>query len=62
MSGPESIEPGVLGIFKPVLLLPEGITDRLSPEQLQAVLAHELCHVRRDNPADAIHLFIEATF
>jgi Zn-dependent protease with chaperone function len=29
------------------LLLPEGILERLSPDQLQAILAHELCHVRR---------------
>ena len=53
----------MFGIFRPVLLLPEGITDRLSPAQLQAVLAHELCHVRRrDNLAAAIHMFVEALF
>jgi BlaR1 peptidase M56 len=41
------MEPGVFGIFKPVLLLPEGIVDRLTPARLEAILAHELCHVRR---------------
>ena len=63
MYGPARFEPGVFGVFRPVLLLPEGITQRLSPAQLQAVLAHELCHVRRrDNLATAIHMVVEALF
>jgi beta-lactamase regulating signal transducer with metallopeptidase domain len=63
MFGPQRFEPGVFGIFRPVLLLPEGITDRLSPAELQAVLAHELCHVRRgDNLAMTIHMVVEALF
>ena len=61
--GPARFEPGIFGVFRPVLLLPEGITQRLSPAQLQAVLAHELCHVRRrDNLAMAIHMVVEALF
>jgi uncharacterized protein (TIGR03435 family) len=57
------VEPGVLGIWKPVLLLPEGISDRLAPTQLKAVLAHELCHVRRrDNLTGAIHILVEIVF
>jgi bla regulator protein BlaR1 len=56
-------EPGVFGIFRPILLLPEGITDRLTPAELQAILKHELCHVRRrDNLATAIHMVVEAVF
>jgi uncharacterized protein (TIGR03435 family) len=63
MSSPTLVEPGVFGVFRPVLLLPEGITDRLSPAQLEAILAHELCHVRRrDNLAAAIHMAVEAMF
>ncbi|HZQ53783.1 MAG TPA: M56 and DUF3738 domain-containing protein [Bryobacteraceae bacterium] len=57
------IEPGVFGIFRPVLLLPEGITDHLTQAQLEAVLAHELCHIRRrDNLAAALHMAVEALF
>jgi uncharacterized protein (TIGR03435 family) len=57
------LEPGVVGVFRPVLLLPEGITVRLTQAQLQAVLAHELCHVRRrDNLAAAVHMLVEAMF
>jgi beta-lactamase regulating signal transducer with metallopeptidase domain len=63
MYGPARFEPGVFGIFRPVLLLPEDIARRLSPAQLQAVLAHELCHARRrDNLAMAIHMSVEALF
>ena len=60
---PAPFEPGVIGIFRPVLLLPVGITERLSREQLQAVMAHELCHVRqRDNLTAAVHMLLEAAF
>ena len=53
----------MFGVFRPVLLLPEGIFERLTPEQLQAVIAHELCHVRhRDNLIAAIHMFVETVF
>ncbi len=56
-------EPGVFGIFRPVLLLPAGLEERLSAAELQAVLAHELCHIRpRDNFAAAIHMAIECIF
>jgi beta-lactamase regulating signal transducer with metallopeptidase domain len=62
-SSPALREPGVFGLFRPVLLLPEGIKERLTPEQLQAVLAHELCHVRRrDNLTSAIQMMVEAIF
>jgi bla regulator protein BlaR1 len=57
------MEPGVFGIFRPVLLLPEGIMDRLTPAQLEAIVAHELCHVRRrDNLTAAIHMVVETIF
>ena len=57
------LEPGVFGIFRPVLLLPEGIAYRLTRDQLQAILAHEMCHVRRrDNLTVAVHMLVEALF
>jgi bla regulator protein blaR1 len=57
------LEPGVFGIFRPVLLLPAGIEQRLSGAQLEAVLAHELCHLRRrDNLAGAVHMLVESLF
>jgi bla regulator protein blaR1 len=62
-SSPTLLEPGVVGFFRPILLLPAGIVQRLTPSQLQAVLAHEQCHVkRRDNMTGAIHMIVEAVF
>ncbi len=62
-SSPGLLEPGVAGFFRPVLLLPADIAQRLTPRQLDAVLAHELCHVqRRDNLSSAIHMIVEAIF
>src|SRR6185312_10708657 len=62
-SVPGLLEPGVVGIGNPILLLPDGIADRLTPAGLEAVLAHELCHVRRrDNLFAAIHMLAEAVF
>ncbi len=57
------LEPGVFGLFNPVVLVPEGITERLSPRQFDAILAHECCHARRrDNLAAALHMLVEALF
>ncbi|HEY4089450.1 MAG TPA: M56 family metallopeptidase, partial [Bryobacteraceae bacterium] len=62
-SGPLRMEPGVFGIFRPVIILPGGIIERLAPAQLDAVLAHELCHVRRrDNLTATIHMVVEVIF
>ncbi len=62
-SAPGLLEPGIVGIFRPVLLLPAGIDEQLTPAQLRAVVAHELCHVaRRDNLTSAMHMVVEAVF
>lgn len=39
--------PLVVGHLKPVILLPFGMLTSLSPAQLEAILLHELAHVRR---------------
>ena len=62
-SSPGLLEPGVVGFLRPVLLLPEGILESLTPPQLETVLTHELCHIRRrDNLTAAIHMVVEAVF
>ena len=62
-SSPGLLEPGVVGLLRPILLLPQDISKRLSPSQLEAVLAHELSHIRRrDNLTAAIHMVVEAVF
>ncbi len=56
-------EPGVFGIFRPVLLLPDKILDCLTAREMESIVAHELCHVRRrDNLATVIHMAVEAVF
>lgn len=62
-SAPGLLEPGVVGLFRPTLLLPEGILQTLTPPQLEAVVAHELAHIRRrDNLTAALHMLVEAVF
>jgi beta-lactamase regulating signal transducer with metallopeptidase domain len=39
--------PTVIGWMKPLVLLPASVLAGLSPPQLEAVLAHELAHIRR---------------
>jgi len=58
-----SMEPGIFGILRPVLVWPHGVSERLGDAHLEAILAHELCHVRRrDNLASAVHILVEAIF
>src|SRR5882724_5964673 len=58
-----SLEPGVFGIARPVLIWPEGISEHLEDAHLEAILSHELWHVRRhDNLAAAIHMVVESIF
>ncbi len=58
-----SLEPGIFGVAKPILLWPEGISERLDDAQLDAIIAHELWHVRRrDNLAAVLHMVVEAMF
>lgn len=60
---PARIEPGLVGILHPILLLPEGILERLSREEMAAIHAHEQCHRRRgDNLTAAIHTLITNLF
>ena len=63
LSSSTNLEPGVFGILRPVLLLPDGLSEHLTEAQFGAVIAHELCHVlRRDNLTFAVHMIVEALF
>ncbi len=58
-----SMEPGILGIIRPALIWPAGISAQLTDAHLEAIIAHEVWHVRRrDNLAAAMHMVVEAIF
>ena len=58
---PHVTEAGLWGIWRPTVLLPEGAASRLSDEELEAVILHELLHVkRRDNLAAVLQKAIFA--
>ena len=63
VSGSAALEPGIVGIARPVMFLPAGIAERLNDSQLSAVITHELCHLRRrDNLAAVLHMLVESVF
>jgi beta-lactamase regulating signal transducer with metallopeptidase domain len=41
--------PAAAGILRPVIFLPAAVLTGAAPELLEAVLAHELAHIRRDD-------------
>ena len=41
--------PAMIGFFKPVILLPLAAFNNLSPQQIEAILLHELAHIRRND-------------
>lgn len=52
--------PTVVGWLKPVILFPVASLMSLAPEQLEAMLAHELAHIRRrDYLVNALQLAVE---
>jgi uncharacterized protein (TIGR03435 family) len=56
-----TIEPGVFGIWRPVLLWPRAMSEHLSDDQIETILVHELSHVRRrDNLTALVHGFVQA--
>ncbi len=55
--------PILIGHFKPLVLLPAGTLTQTPPEYIEAVLKHELAHIRRnDFLTSVIQNFIEVVF
>lgn len=52
--------PSVSGWLKPVVLFPVGALTGLTPDQVEAILAHELAHIRRhDALVNAVQTVVE---
>ena len=49
--------PCMVGLLKPVILLPLACLTRLSSDELEAVIAHELAHIKRH---DVFHSMIQS--
>lgn len=41
--------PQIMGTLKPIILLPASAISQLSPDQLEAILIHELAHIKRND-------------
>jgi BlaR1 peptidase M56 len=55
--------PMTLGWLKPMILMPIGIVNSLSPAQVEAILAHELAHIKgRDYIINIVQSFIEILY
>jgi hypothetical protein len=53
--------PAVLGVLRPVLVLPVSMLTGLPPDVLRAIVAHELAHIRRwDYLLNMVQMLIEA--
>ncbi len=53
--------PVVVGILRPMILLPGHVATGLAPNQLEMILVHELAHLKRwDNLAQLLQRFTEA--
>lgn len=55
--------PTVAGCLQPAVLLPVSLATGLTPEQIEAILAHELAHIRRwDYLANLLQSLVETLF
>ena len=53
--------PGVIGFFRPILLLPLSLATGVPSDDLEAILSHELTHIRRyDYVVNFFQMVIEA--
>ncbi len=53
---PQVLVPAAYGILKPTVLLPISLISQMPKDQLEAIIKHELCHLKRN---DFIHNIIQ---
>lgn len=60
LTSSQSDGPAVVGWIRPVVLLPSATMLGLTPEQLEAVIAHELAHIKRfDYLVNMLQMLVE---
>ena len=63
LASPSLMEPGLIGLLRPVLVVPQTLPERLTRSEIDAIVAHEACHLRRrDNLTAVMHMVVEALF
>lgn len=56
-------EPAIVGVLTPVIVWPAGLSDSLTDDELEAVLVHEIAHVKRhDNLMAWLQITAETMF
>jgi TonB family protein len=59
----QGVEPGVCGVWRPVLVLPKDMLQQLSAAEVEAVLGHELVHAARwDNLWNYLQMLVCCVF
>ncbi|HWB25822.1 MAG TPA: M56 family metallopeptidase [Chitinophagaceae bacterium] len=55
--------PAVVGVLKPTILIPIGLLNKLSQEEVESILMHELAHIRRkDYFFNLLQCFVDVIF
>ncbi len=55
--------PAVCGLFRPVILIPKTLLEKLSQNKLEAVLTHEMAHVKRgDLWINSLQTFLQIVY
>lgn len=55
--------PAVCGFFRPTVLIPTPLVEKLSPEGLRATLIHELAHIKRgDLWVNSVQTFLQVIY
>jgi beta-lactamase regulating signal transducer with metallopeptidase domain len=63
MAVPELRDLGVWRVWRPIVLVPDGMAERLSEGELEAVMMHELVHIMRyDNLRDTWRMLLRCLF
>lgn len=57
------VSPIVIGVIKPVIIVPTAVFLQMSPRELELIIAHELIHIRRLDPiVNVIQCVCETVF
>jgi beta-lactamase regulating signal transducer with metallopeptidase domain len=63
MAVPGLLDLGVWRVWRPIVLAPDGLAERLSDRELESVMMHELVHVMRyDNLRDTWRMLLRCLF